>query len=344
MIRYSIYALILILVTIVLFGMNGLLFSKKETAEVTANVSRKVSDSVDFLKERGRWPAKIDELGAARAYEEFKEAFASDNFETQHTVAHIFGEVLYEKEGVPGVAICDNTFAFGCYHSFFLKALSENGKDVLLEMDRACIEKYGVGGVGCQHGIGHGLVEYLGPDRLVEALEACATLAWKNPLFGCQGGVFMEYTLPIVFDSEISFSSVKDMDPDNPYDACPGLPKKFKRACYYSLGQWWNKKLSYEEIGTLCNAVANDKEREACYLGVGTVIAPSSNFNVEISIATCQKMPDFEGMLTCRAGASWSFFAMPELRSLSLKLCESLESGDEHRCAQQSDLVGERNL
>ena len=240
--------------------------------------------------------------------------------------------------------MCDNTFAFGCYHSFFLKALSEQGAEIILEMDKACIEKYGVGGVGCQHGIGHGLLEYMGPDRVVEALNACATLAWKNRLFGCQGGVFMEYTLPIIFDAENSVSTVKDINEDRPYDICPELPEKFRQACYYSLGQWWNQFFSYAKIGQLCHDVTNDKEREACYLGTGSVIAPGSNFDVAESIAKCKEMPDFEGELTCRAGASWAFFAQPGMRDVSLELCEGLEQGDEHLCAQKSDLVGERNL
>ena len=329
---------------VVLLESFGLFFSKKETVEKAANLKRETSGSVNLLEERKFWPVKIDEAGAAIAYEEFKNAFKPYDFGIQHSALHVFGEALYESEGIAGVAICDSTFSFGCYHSFFLKALSEHGKNVVLDMDRACIEKYGVGGVGCQHGIGHGLVEYLGSDKLVEALDACATLAWKNSLFGCQGGVFMEYTLPTIFDSENSFLSARDIDRDNPYDACPELPEKFKQACYYSLGQWWNKFFTYEKIGILCGGVISDKEREACYLGIGAVVAPSSDFNIEVSINNCEKMPDFEGKLTCRAGASWAFFSMPELRSTSLKLCEGLESDSEHLCAQKSDLVGERGL
>lgn len=344
MIRYSSYALLFILAAIVLMETNGLFFSEKESAEIAANLTQKTSESVNLLEEGEFWSVRIDEAGAALAYEEFKNALKPYDFKIQHVAVHVFGEVLYESEGIAGVVICDSTFSFGCYHSFFLKALSEHGKDVVLDMDRACIEKYGVGGVGCQHGIGHGLVEYLGPDRLVEALDACETLAWKNPLFGCKGGVFMEYTLPTIFDSKNSFISVRDIDQDNPYDACPGLAEKFKQACYYSLGQWWNKFFSYEKIGELCDDVINDKEKEACYLGVGAVVAPSSDFDTDKSIADCQKMPDFEGRLTCRAGASWAFFAMPELRSLSLKLCEGLEIDSEHLCAQKADLVGEGGL
>lgn len=323
------------------------ILSEKKSFEKTGNDSEIENSEalINFLEQQQFWPKRIDEVGATFAYKEFKEKYGSYNFGTQHAGAHVFGEALYESEDIEGVAICDSTFSFGCYHSFFLEALSEHGRNIVLEMDKACIEKYGVGGVGCQHGIGHGLVQYLGPDKLVEALEVCATLAWKNPLFGCQGGVFMEYTLPTIFDLENSVLSVKDIDDNNPYDVCPQLPDKFQEACYYSLGQWWEKSFAYEKMGQLCARVADSKKREACYLGIGNIVAPSSNYNIQGAIDSCRKMPDFEGELVCRAGASWAFFALPEMRSDSLKLCEGFENDDsEHLCAQKSDLVGERNL
>ena len=324
----------------IFFSVNPSEREKNPSGEIENDSNIENSEAlINFLEQQQFWAKRIDETGGTLAYEEFKEKYGSYDFGTQHAGAHVFGEVLYEGEGIEGVAICDSTFSFGCYHSFFLRALSEHGKDIVLEMDEACIEKYGVGGVGCQHGIGHGLVQYLGPDRLVEALEVCATLAWENPLFGCQGGVFMEYTLPLVFDLENSVLAIKDIDNNNPYDVCPQLPDKFQEACYYSLGQWWEKFFTYEKMGQLCAKVVNSKTRESCYLGIGNIVAPSSNYNIQGAIDSCRKMPDFEGELVCRAGASWAFFALPEMRSDSLKLCEGFKNDDnEHLCAQKSNL------
>ena len=344
MIRYAIFGAVIVLAFVVLAFANNL-FSFETKIETEGEVAENLENPLDLVHQREFWSGRIAKAGAKRAYEEFKDALLPYAFGPQHAAAHIFGELLYESEGILGLTICDSTFSFGCYHSFFLVALAEQGKQIVLEMDKACIEKYGVGGVGCQHGIGHGLVEYLGPGRLGEALETCATLAWKGPLFGCQGGVFMEYTLPTVFDSESSFSSIKDIDKAHPYDVCPQLQDAFHQACYYSLGQWWEKFFPYEKMGELCAKVQDKKEREACYLGIGAVVAPSHNYNIAKAISACKKMTTFEGELVCRAGASWAFFALPEMRADSLLLCEGFESADsEHLCAKKSDLVGERNL
>jgi len=207
-------------------------------------------------------------------------------------------------------------------------------------MDKACIKKHGPGDTSCQHGIGHGLVEYMGPNGLLKALNLCDTLAWKKPLFGCKSGVFMEYTLPTIIDLENSAPSIRDIDTENPYDVCPELPEKFRQACYYSLGQWWETSFGYAKMGQWCGDVISGKERKACYLGVGHVIAPSSNFDVSESITRCKKMPDFEGELICRAGASWGFFIMPGYRALSPALCESIGGDSGRRCVQESDLTG----
>lgn len=336
------YATSVISAVFIIFGVNSLFLSNENTED--NDITELQVLGMGIVDEHDRFSYLIDRLGVLQAYENFKDAYEPHNFKTQHAAAHIFGEVLYESEGIPGVAICDGTFSFGCYHSFFLKALSEQGKEIILEMDRACIEKHGLKGLGCQHGLGHGLIEYMGPGGLLEALDACATLAWKEPFFGCQEGVFMEYNFPTIFDAENSISTIRNIDEERPYDVCPELTQRFRQACYYSLGQWWKKSFSYEKIGQLCDATVSEKEREACYLGVGSVVASSSSYDVAESISQCKKMPDFVGELVCRAGASWAFFALPEYRPLSPELCKTLKGSSKDVCLQKSDLVGEKGL
>jgi len=340
-----------VLIVIVLFESTVLLSQKKDFTISQSGASRiSVSPTLrarssDLEEERERWSRHMDAAGAERAYEDFKEAYRREHFNDQHLAAHILGELLYEKIGSKGIAVCDSTFSFGCYHSFFGRALSNEGAGIIKALDDACIEKYGPLGVGCQHGIGHGLVEYFGHGELLAALEACQTLSWKKPLFGCKSGVFMEYNLPILVDSSSAIATLREFRAEQPYEPCPSLPEEFRQACYYALGQWWASVVGsdFTKIGTLCRGVLDKEEREACYLGVGNVAAPSSGYNVPGTINACKKMPGAEGELFCRAGASWAFYAIPEHRSVALTLCGGLESADEHLCAESADLIGDRN-
>lgn len=152
----------------------------------------------------------------------------------------------------------------------------------------------------------------------------------------------MEYNVPIVFDGPNAKTEIRELNMDNPHEPCNTIvPEKFRESCYYEMGQWWDKVFGkdYKKIGLLCTE-AEYEYQEPCYLGIGNVAAPSNEYNVEETIKTCELMPNANTELLCRAGASWSFFAVPEQRQLSPKLCEGLVNAEIHRCAQKADLVG----
>lgn len=336
------YPVIIILILGVLLG-GGFFLTRGSSTETEAAVPGASSrePGSDSAAEREYWTDRMNEAGALGAYEEFKETFASSHFSLQHLNAHLFGELLYRKLGIEGIAVCDATFAFGCYHSFFGQALAEHGMAAVAQLDEACIEKFGEYGTGCQHGIGHGLLEYFGHSQLLAALEGCTLTTQVQKLFGCTSGVFMEYNVPIIITPEFAKTEVRALN-ENPYAPCSTIvPERFRESCYYEMGQWWDKVYygDYAKIGELCEAIALPEEREPCYLGTGNVAAPSSDYDVESTIEKCESMPTKEGAFLCRAGASWSFFAVPERRELAPLLCEGLGQ-DSYRCAQKSDLIG----
>ena len=302
-------------------------------------------ESLDGIREEKKWLDRMDQVGTSKAYEEFKSEYADKHFGIQHTIAHIVGELIYEKEGVKGLAICDSTFAFGCYHSFFGQALAGRGLDVVSMLDQACLDKFGPLGTGCQHGIGHGLMEYYGSDNLLLALDGCKATTQIRPLFGCTSGVFMEYNVPIVFTPETAVTQPRTINFDDPYFPCPELPNKYQESCYYEMTQWWDKDTTYrggyKKIGQLCDNVKGEKNREACFFGVGNITAPSSNYDVAEAIKKCDQMPDNESLLLCRSGSSWSFYATPKYRHLAYKMCEDFDRDFRKKCAQKSDLIGE---
>lgn len=307
---------------------------------------KETKPSVESLKEKARWSVRIDAVGAAAAYEEYKQEYANKHFGVQHTVAHIMGELLYETLGLDGLAVCDSTFSFGCYHSFFGQALAAHGTAIVKKLNEICLNKYGQYGTGCQHGIGHGLLEYFGHSQLVKALETCSQTTRITAIHGCTSGVFMEYNVPIIVTENSATTETRKIDFNKPYDPCPDLIHQFQQSCYYELPQWWDKVTTYNgdylKIGQLCSALNDEKNREFCFLGVGNVAAPSSQYVVDETIKKCEKMPTFDEQVICRSGASWSFFAAVDHREKAAAVCEGLEADISHRCVEKSDLIGNR--
>jgi hypothetical protein len=316
---------------------------KKPNSETITLKGQTLDLPINVSQERNKWEQAIDQFGPNQAWDQFKNEYKNEHFGTQHSAAHIFGEALFDTVGVEGVATCDNSFAFGCYHSFFAQAISYLGPDSLVDLDQACIDRYGPLGLGCQHGIGHGLVEYYGQNNLIAALDACHSLSWKGELFGCSGGVFMEHNFPTVVGGNTATSQLREADPNNLYQPCIDLPDKYKPACYYELGQWWDKIFdhNFQEIGKLCQTIDDPHLTQVCYQGIGNVAGPSSDYNVSLTIANCKKMPTKEGEVLCRAGASWSFTASQDYKNMAPQVCEGMNQDDQSQCATESNLVKE---
>jgi hypothetical protein len=294
------------------------------------------------VRDRAIWTEIIDREGGEVAYRSMLEKYAGQHFGVQHNAAHVMGELLFEKLGIDGFKICDANYSFGCYHSFIGRAFAEHGVSIIPKLDQGCVEKFGPLGTGCQHGIGHGLVEFFGHDRLLDALEACQGTTQQKKLFGCTSGAFMEYNVPIVLDEERSSLRVRNPDPNDIYAPCSTLPEKYRPSCYYEMAQWWDKVFlgDFRKLGDLCDRMPDQEHREECFLGVGNMAAPSSDYEVEGTIAKCDLMPDRVALLLCRSGASWSTFAATDYRDRAAQVCADLSPAEKDRCVKDSDLIG----
>jgi uncharacterized membrane protein len=288
---------------------------------------------VNFASERKLLAKRLDQATAEQVYAELNTEYAARPFAVQHMIAHIFGELLYEKKGVSGIVACNANFAFGCYHSFFMRAIGENGLQALESLDKECANKFGLRDPGCQHGIGHGILEYMGHYKLRDALNACALIQKKPSLSGCTSGVFMEYNVPIILTATSSFTQLRPFDIRDPYQPCPSLLPEFQLSCYHELSQWWDKFVDYRMIGKFCHAISPGENRESCFRGAGKVAAPSSFYDVLETKEKCAAMPDVTGIAQCSESASWSFFAEPRARDKAPLLCADLDASVQKQCA-----------
>jgi hypothetical protein len=307
--------------------------------------SKKIEKSGDLIYQREQWSALMDEKGVDAAYAIFKDEYQNELFSVQHVMAHIIGELIYEKKGLEGLTICDNTFAFGCYHSFFGRALAENGVGVIVDLDTECVKRYGPLGTGCQHGIGHGLMEYFGHnyDGLLQALDNCKFTTQEVLLAGCTSGVFMEFNFPTVVSDKEGLTDIRELDSQNYEYPCNKIPDIYSQSCYYEIPDWWIRTPSinndFTKAGSYCQGIEDYKNRISCYLGIGHIAAPNSNYVVEETLKKCNSIVTREGKIECMAGASWGFLANPQYSHLAPILCEGLSKEDTLHCNFSADII-----
>lgn len=255
--------------------------------------------------------AAVKQKGSTAAYAAIKKQYAGTNYDMQHNVAHLLGEATYAADGLSGVRVCDAEFNYGCYHGFFKSAVGERGVSVLQELDAECSQFSDWRSPLCQHGLGHGLIEFFGMKGLTKALDACATLPQPDPVAGCSSGVFMGYNLRFEPASEEGFITIaRERAPgESAYAPCDTVKEAFAESCYYQLAQWWNQVFDkdFQKFGSLCQALENDTVRSRCFQGIGNIAASSGGYDVARTKELCALMPSKEGEATCVVVASWAF-------------------------------------
>ena len=306
------------------------IFSKqKELADIPFDVGTKAY--------RDFWINRVSSVGAHDAYEEFKHINALSDAGSQHLASHVIGNVLYEKEGANGVTVCDASFGFGCFHGFFGVALASEGVSAIKELDEACVDRFGELGTGCTHGIGHGILEYYGHERIHDALAICDDTTQLVSILGCTSGVFMEYNTPL-FETEDGglVTLPREFDSLNAYGPCGSVSEKYKQSCYFELGSWWELSLGkdWEKMEALCSALSNTENFKFCMLGVGHTIGNRVNYEVSEIGDACDAMGR-DQRLYCRAGAHWMLYSNPDYRESAPELCEVFDEPQQSVCLKE---------
>jgi len=322
------FSLRLLLISIIAIGLFASLFLFLQSG------NRVPPEDIESVEYREYWRERIQSVGAQRAYGEFVHETTQLREDFQHFAGHLFGDALHESEGIGGVVICNASFGFSCYHALFGRALADRGVEIIKEFNLACLERYGLLGTGCMHGIGHGILEYFGYDRLVDALEACDETEQYVPILGCTSGVFMEYNTPLnETDDGKLVTAPRPLDPDNVYGACDSVPNRFKESCYFELGSWWELTFGedWERMAALCGGLPDTKNYDMCMLGVGYTLGNRTGYDTQEIRSVCGEMTT-ESSVLCRAGAYWMLYANPAHRGDAEILCGSLDDNNKERC------------
>lgn len=300
-----------------------------------------------LIQQQTFWENEIHKLGGAKAYEVFADSVANFPPTMQHQDAHVFGGALFQVEGTPGLSVCDSRFSFGCFHEFLGEAIASLGLTVVTQLDEDCFQTLGPQGLGCQHGIGHGLLAYLGYSNqdLFKALDICKGLPGIDPIGGCYGGVFMEYNLQTMLGTEGRIRKVENGDMQFPCDSVDTL---YKPACYFWQPQWWRQFLrnygvtdndaAYAQVGVWCSQAPAAYQRD-CYEGIGNNIPADANFDGDVARQLCvDSTSDPFDQLYCRSFAADSLFVGGAgAKGDSMALCEGLSASAYQDCAAYAE-------
>ena len=284
------------------------------------------------------WKESIVAEGPARAYAEFKTEYEKKPFALQHIAAHTIGAALYDSVGTDGFSTCDESFAFGCFHGFFSRAVADKGAGIIATLADACRAKYGDNATGCEHGIGHGIMEYLGFASLVKGLALCDETHQADPRFGCTSGVFMEYNDRISFSTTSAKNILRKPDSANMHAPCNTVvPERFRDSCYFEIGLWWKDVLGpeYEKIGNMC-ADAPAANRESCWKGWGAVVAENVGYGAEKAKQLCGLIHEKRGAEFCDLGVAMRFFGTGTETRAGERMCEGLDADIALSCQRLS--------
>lgn len=285
------------------------------------------------------WKQQLTQKDPAAVYSSFQKKNAAAPQTRQHFSAHVMGGLLADALGTKGITVCDASFGFGCFHGFFARLISSGGTALISSLDQECVAKYGPFGTGCQHGIGHGVLEYVGYTNLSKALELCKETTQKVPLLGCVTGVFMEYNTPLAGAENGLIPDRRKFDPDHPYEPCTSVAPEYQGSCYLELGHWLVSSVGTDisNLERVCGGLSGDA-RKYCFLGIGDVTAPMHSYSLSESTAFCDQFTE-TGALYCRAGVSWALFANPEYRPNAKAACTFTDAEKSAECQTFADLT-----
>lgn len=245
-----------------------------------------------------------------------------------HDLAHLVGATIWQKEGVPGLSICDASFAFGCFHGFAEEALKQDLQK-LQSLAESCllIGKEGTGPwASCIHGLGHGVGTYFRTTDLDSSLKACDTL--KSGQQYCQDGVFMEFSInsPSAFwtkskDLLFPCSSIDDKYALSCGRVLPGVLQK-----YHNLGT--------NQIAQTCKTSKNIDVSSQCLDMLGLLTADQANGDVQKIDYSCNQITNKEAKVQCFIAASVElvFQQIPNWQTKYVEVCNKLERDDLQSC------------
>ena len=277
----------------------------------------RVDSAVDFTQAKDHWRARIEDIGGASAYEEMVSEGNNATASQAHVLAHSFGEALFRAEGVEGFTACGTQFLYGCYHQFIGNAVAALGLPVVERFRASCTSKPFLDTFPCLHGLGHGILGYLGYslEDLKKALTLCKAPTPVKERSGCIDGVFMEYNIRGLTAYQSGKIEPRTFSVRSVYSPCLDVDKKYRTPCVFQLPDWWIAAIAgpgdikgrFAQAGTYCTGINDDALRRTCFAGIGHITPPLSNLNSDTAVPLCAAAASRDYLAACLSAAAFRF-------------------------------------
>lgn len=236
---------------------------------------------------RSKAIAQIAETQGVRAAYDSLKANSPNPIES-HDLAHFIGALAYNRQGLDGISVCDNQFAFGCFHGFLDKLIREGGEESLKVARQKCLARYPrMQAISCLHGIGHGVYSLKG--GLNPALSLCDDFPQVEKLY-CYDGVFMEFFTGVMHNSQRPSTSEAE-----PWKLCLDLDERYQTQCvrnqvFEILGRGKELSRTAQDCLILPNSL-----KTFCAQSIGLHIAQTPQPLTEL----CNKFPEPDDRYNC---------------------------------------------
>lgn len=336
--RLSVAALLVLLATDLLFARIILASTVKK---LPPELKELRSLPVSYEKVSAFFKALAQKKGGAYAYKVLTQAPPLPGVDI-HLVAHVIGDELYKQQGARGIQVCTHDFQNACSHAIVIGLFSDFGEGALSQIADVCRSAPGGSGAygQCFHGLGHGVLAYLGYD-LPKAIASCKKTGTAQKHYleytNCVGGAVMEIVGGGFHDRELFLKQQAKFLPKNdPLAPCTSafMPADVRSQCYVFLtprliseaGASRNSPNPrfFEKAFSFCNLIPlSEKEnRFACFGAFGKefvvlarghdVSRNSIDHMTDDALATsyrwCQFAHDQQAILACNSYAIGSLY------------------------------------
>ncbi len=310
---------------------NKMNLVKKDIEYDKVNVEsfRKLDESsqIVFIK-------KVSKDDPKMAWDFLKQAFIINGqvVGNAHEFSHIIGNEAYRQMNLDAVQICDQSFAFGCFHGVTEAMLLKEGPKRIKDIESGCLKFFppqiSTDYTGCIHGAGHGVYTWEA-GNLGKALKDCDIFDIKYRPF-CYDGVFMENASNLennVFNKKDPWKICTDLDDAYHYNCA-----RYQSQVFLTIFN--NQPDFIKQIGENCAKGPTLLLSETCYQSLGFFVSQNSMGKVQPILDKCSSILEENGVAMCIIGASMEniFQKYPDFKSSANTLCGKISGVKKEVC------------
>jgi plastocyanin len=289
-------------------------------------------DSTAIFNDPSSLRSYIWSYGAKKTIKRLHELSAQ--FGDCHQATHRAGRFAYEFFKEKAFIECSAECHSGCYHGAMEAYFRDHGTTNLGEnLNILCgpvtnsFFKH-----QCIHGLGHGLMAWANYE-IYDALKACDLLPEGRQ--SCYTGVFMENIVGGLAENEPTANPSKNAHftkylNDDPQFPCTVVDEKYKDSCYFLQTSRMVKLYQgdFRRIAQACLGVP-EKYRRSCFQSMGRDVGGANRGNPSGALKDCKEVSQEEFRKDCLIGAVQDYFWDSSGQDNAITFCKLLTEAKE---------------